>query len=184
MGQWNYMAWVRGRLLIMSMLLTGREVRGLRYQRGSLSGMSVKRIAGASAADVVTITAGTFIAFAFGADATARHHFRSDGTFDTQQNNQTAVQINASTDWIIPNSSAPGAYRVRHTAESGDTGGPWTPAASINTYVALSTNRIYKVVDTTTTLTTRSVDYTAEIDDGSVSQDSSAMTLTADREDF
>ena len=97
------------------------------------------------------------------------------------------MQINSGTDWIIPNGSAPGSYRVRHSAESGDTGGPWTPAGVINTFLALTSDRAYCVTDTTTGAGGQSVSYTIDIDDGSTIQDSSSalgMTLTADREDF
>ena len=139
------------------------------------------------AADVVTVTDDTNNAFNFMADATARHIWNSDGTLDEEDNLGTPVQINSGTDWIIPNGSAPGSYRIRHSAESGDTGGPWTPAGVINTFLALTSSRAYRVVDTTTGFGGQTVNYTIDIDDGVTIQDSSSalgMTLSADREDF
>ena len=131
----------------------------------------------------VTLTGDTNSAFAFGSNATAYHFFNNDGTTDEKDNSSANVQINASTDWIIPNSAAPGTYRIRHTSATGDTGA-FTPAGAINTYIALTTSRNYFVVDASPTAGGNSVTYTIEIDDGSVSQDTGSYTLTADREDF
>ncbi len=135
------------------------------------------------AADVVTLSGDVNAAFNFGANAVAYHFANSDGTFDEKDNTSPVIQINASTDWIIPNASAPGSYRIRHTSAVGDTA--WfVPAGAINVYIALTVIRGYRVTDTSPTLGGKSVTYTLEIDDGAVSQDTGSYTLTADREDF
>ena len=133
---------------------------------------------------VVTLSGDTNSAFNFGANAVAFHFVVNDGTFDEKDNTSANVQIHSATDWIIPNGSAPGSYRVRHTSESGDTGSPWVPAGTINVYLPLTVTRGYKVTDTTPTFGGKSVTYTLQIDDGVTSQDTGSYTLTADREDF
>ena len=139
----------------------------------------------AAGGPVVTVTADTNQAFNFGSDAIARHIWNSDGTLDERDNNNTAVQINADTDWVIPNAAAPGLYRIRHTSATGDTA-EFTAAGAINTYIALTSSRTYQVIDTTPTNDgTRSVDYNIQIDDGAGNLlDSALMTLQANREDF
>jgi hypothetical protein len=138
-----------------------------------------------SSGGTVTLTGDGNTAFAFGEDSNAYHIANSDGTFDEKDNNSSNTQIHSSTDWIIPNASAPGSYRIRHTTNTGDTGASWWfPAGLINTYLALTSNRTYRVRDNTVSAGGKSVTYTLEIDDGSVSQDTGSYTLTADREDF
>ena len=138
---------------------------------------------GASSA-VVTLSGDSNSAFNFGADANAYHFANPDGTFDERDNNNAAIQINVSTDWVIPNGAAPGSFRIRHTSAVGDTGSDWFPAGAINTYISLTVIRAYRVRDQSTFFGGNSVTYTLEIDDGSVSQDTGSYTLTADREDF
>lgn len=134
---------------------------------------------------VVTITNDTNEAFNFSADAVAQHIWNTDGTLDEKDNSNSPIQINASTDWIIPNDAASSSYRIRHTSATGDTGAPWVPAGAINTFIAISAARAYKVTDTTATIGGKSVTYAIEIDDGSgTALDSGSMILTADREDF
>lgn len=142
----------------------------------------VQNLAGGT---VVTITNDFNSAFRFGNDAIAYHHFNLDGTVDEQDNVSSAIQINASTDWIIPNGDASSSYRVRHVSATGDTGTPWVPAGAINTWLSFSTNRSYRVTDTTVTAGGQSVVYGVEIDDGGgTALDTGTMTLDADREDF
>jgi hypothetical protein len=148
-----------------------------------MGGASGAAAASVGAGGVVTLTNDTNSAFNFGSDAHAEHFFNADGTVDERDNFGVNTQINSGTDWVIPNSAAPGSYRIRHTSAVGDTGA-FTPAGVLNTYIALTSNRIYRVTDTTTVFGGQSVTYGIEIDDGSVSQDTGSFTLTADREDF
>ena len=136
----------------------------------------------AGGGDVVTLTGDSNSAFNFGADATAYHYANSDGTFDERDNNSTPIQIHSSTDWIIPNGSAPGSYGIRYQNMTGDTGD--YVGSITTTYAALTANRYAAVRDTTTGFGGKSIDYDLEIDDGSVSQDTGAYSLDADREDF
>ena len=110
--------------------------------------------------------------------------WNQDGTKDFKDNTDASTQVNATTDWVIPNSAAPGSYRIRHTSATGDTA-DFTPAGTINSWLALTSNALYDVLDTTITATVKSVDFDIEIDDGGGTALSSASnTLTADREDF
>lgn len=139
----------------------------------------------ASAGAVVTITNDTNSAFNFGANAIAQHIWQTDGTLDEKDNTSPNVQINSSTDWIIPNSAADSSYRNRHTSATGDTGTPWVPAASINVWASMTSARGYQVTDTTVAFGGQSVTYVVEMDKGTgTALDSGTMTLTADREDF
>jgi len=52
-------------------------------------------------------------------NAIVRFTFNEDGTVDRTQEGSTA-QVDASTDWVIPNSAAPGDYEIRFTSLSGD----------------------------------------------------------------
>ena len=146
-----------------------------------LSGMSVKREVNSGSA-VVTLTNDSNTAFNFGADALAYHIAGADGKMYEKDNAVANQQINSGTDWIIPNASAPGTYRIRHTSVSGDTA-DFTPAGTINVYLALTAARNYLVTDTTTGTANKSCTYTLQIDDGTTSQDTGSFTLIADRED-
>jgi hypothetical protein len=148
-----------------------------------LSGMGVRRASWGGAE--ITVSADSFTAFNAGADAVAQMIWGTDGTRDEKQNSEASSQVFASTDWIIPNGAASGTYRIRHTSETGDTGAPWAPNSSINVYSSLSAAGTYAVTDTTATVTTRSVTFNIQIDDGAGNVLSQAsQTLTADREDF
>lgn len=52
-------------------------------------------------------------------NAIARFTFNQDGTVDRTQNGSTA-QVDSLTDWVIPNSAAPGDYEIRFTDLTGD----------------------------------------------------------------
>jgi hypothetical protein len=141
-------------------------------------------IAAASDVAVVTVTSDTNSAFSFGTAATAYHIWNTDGTRDEKDNSNAAIQILASTDWIIPNSAASSSYRIRHTSATGDTGN-FTPAGSINVWLSFSSQHLYSVVDNSPTAGGNSVTYNIQIDDGGgTALDSANQTLTADREDF
>jgi hypothetical protein len=132
--------------------------------------------------DVVTLSGGSNNAFKFGANALAYFWFNSDGTVDTQDNTSSPIQVNASTDWVIPNGSAPGSYRVKYSSLTGDTS--FFSGTVGATYTALTSSRYFYVFDTTTTAGGKSATCTAHIDDGTTEQDTGSYTMTADREDF
>lgn len=159
------------------------RVKSRFHQRGMLSGMGVRRASWAGSADV-TVSGDSFTAFNAGADAQAFMIWNQDGTRDEKANASASVQVFSSTDWVIPNSAAPGSYRIRHTSATGDTG-DFTPAAAINVYVSLTSNALYDVLDTTAIAASKSVTFNIQIDDGAGNVLSQAsQTLTADREDF
>lgn len=148
-----------------------------------LSGSSVKRSV-AAGEGTVTVTADSFLAFNSGEDAIAYMIWNQDGTRDEKNSTIASVQVFSSTDWVIPNAAAPGSHRIRHTSVTGDTG-DWTPAGAINVYLALSSNRLYSVTDTTIGFANKSVTFNIQIDDGAGNVlDQASQTLIADREDF
>ena len=147
-----------------------------------LSGMSVKRAILTPSA-VVTLSGHFNPSFSFGSNCYAYHIAGADGKFYQKDNSAAAIQVNTGSDWIIPNSAAPGSYRIRHTSATGDTA-DFTPAGTINNYLSLTSAATYELVDTTVGPTTKSITYTLEIDDGTTSQDTGSYSLTADREDF
>ena len=134
-------------------------------------------------AGTVTVTGRTNSAFNLGANAQATMIWNPDGTRDDKDNTSAAVQVLASTDWLIPNSGAPGSYRIRHTSATGDTGS-FTAAGAINTYISLTAARSYYVIDTTIIFGGKSVTFNIQIDDGTTLQSQASQTVTADREDF
>jgi hypothetical protein len=71
------------------------------------------------AGDVVTLSGEVVLAFSFNADATAEVFLNTDGTADSRINLGSLTQIDAATDWVIPNGSAPGLYQARYTNRSG-----------------------------------------------------------------
>ena len=136
--------------------------------------------AGGGGSGAVTLSGDTNSAFRFGADCYAYHYANSDGTFDEKDNTSSAIQINASTDWIIPNGDAPGTYRVKYSNMTGDTG---SYVGSISTvYAALTSSRYTAVVDTSVFAGGKSITKTLHIDDVTTEKDTGSYTLTADRE--
>lgn len=75
--------------------------------------------------------------------ATSAVRFNSDGTVD-QGVNGVFTQIDAATDWVIPNGAAPSNFEIRLTVSSGtapNTGG----SSAVNTWLALTTNRLWEL---------------------------------------
>jgi hypothetical protein len=68
---------------------------------------------------------------------TAFVRFNTNGTVDSLVDGVT-TQIDASTDWIIPNSAASGLYEIMAHQNSGDA---VTPSAALDTWLALSSSR-------------------------------------------
>ena len=81
--------------------------------------------------------------------ATAGVRVNSDGTIDKLVNT-TYTQIDATTDWVIPNTAADGDHEVRITAVTFNEGAGFDVEAEVeDTWIALSANRTWAVVDST-----------------------------------
>lgn len=110
-----------------------------------LATTGIQTITGGS--DVVTLSGEAFIT-AFDGDVLGPWDTRSgirintDGTIDkylgTLSGGYTYTQIDASTDWIIPNGSASSSYEVKLDVTSGT---PNFSSASTATWLAMSSNR-------------------------------------------
>lgn len=133
-------------------------------------------------AEVVTLSGETVSAFAFMSQATAECFFQASGIVQRRVNGGSLTQVDSGTDWIIPNGAAPGSYRCRHTGPSGDAFNFVT--AAVNVYSALTSQYEIQQIDNSPTAGGQSTTCTIEIDDGSVSQDTGAYNVNADREDF
>jgi hypothetical protein len=70
--------------------------------------------------------------------------FNADGTVEnTLADANSWVQIDAATDWIIPNESAPGTYEIRYTNRVGDI---FTSESTVeDAWGALSTGQTYRI---------------------------------------
>ena len=138
-----------------------------------------------SAGDVITLTGTTVFAFSFGSNATAQLFVNQDGTVDQRINNGSFTQIFASTDWVIPNGSAPGTYQTRYTNRTGDTLDAPTSALE-DTWRALSLgNFSLSLVDSTPLAGGQAANFDIEIRLGTGSAlASTSHGLDADREDF
>lgn len=120
----------------------------------SLSGLSVKRSVHVDSG-VVTLSGEIFIV-AFDGDVGGPWDTRSgirintDGTISkylgTVGGGYTYTQIDASTDWIIPNGSASSSYQVKLDVTSGT---PNWVSASTGTWIDMSVNRQWIVRRTT-----------------------------------
>lgn len=131
---------------------------------------------------LVTLTDASNSAFKFGSNATAYFYWNSDGTVDSKDNTSPNQQVHAGTDWVIPNSAAPGAYRGKRSALTGDTA--FFVASMGTSYAALTSNKYCYVYDSTVFSGGKSCTFTVHIDDGTTEQDTASYTLSADREDF
>ena len=106
------------------------------------------------------------------AGAIAGVRINADGTVDQNIDNQF-FQINADTDWIIPNAAANDSYQVRATVLSGS-----LSSGTVDEWLDLDDDRPFSVVATpgnTTTATIR-----IEIGIGGTAIVSADFTLTAD----
>jgi hypothetical protein len=140
--------------------------------------------AGVSSA-VVTVSGESISAFNFGATATAGVYFYTSSTYQgdvRKRANNAYTLIDNTTDWIRPETEAPGSYRIRYQSMTGDTG--FVTNSILATYDGIINGDYIYVVDNTIVFGGHSVTFTIEIDDGTTLQDSGSYTLTADREDF
>lgn len=92
---------------------------------------------------IVTVSGESILSASFGGTVTAGVRFSSSGIV-SKNVNSIYTQIDAATDWIIPNSAAPDDYQVRCTFTGATPSG-----AATNTWLALSTTREWLVTDTT-----------------------------------
>ena len=132
---------------------------------------------------VVTLSGQVISSFSFGSNALSAVIVDSTGIMQQQLNNGVPTQIDASTDWIIPNSAANSSYRVRYTNKTG-VAFTFNNIGAENVYAAISVDRQLEITDSNPTPGGVQATFTLEIDDGSVSQDTGAYILNAEREDF
>ena len=142
-----------------------------------------RRAQGGGASDTVTLSGENSIAFKFNANATAYLKVDNDGNMYKKANAAAYSQIDASTDWVRPTSSAPGSYRTMYDSATGDTS-YLTAWGTSGTYYALTSDREMSVYDDTSAGGGQSVTCDFHIDDGTTEQATASYTLTADREDF
>lgn len=86
----------------------------------------------------------------------------------------TWTQDDAATDWIIPNSAAPGSYEIRCTQNSGDTLDLGSDA--LNTWLALTSTRTWQLTNSING-TTETANLTIEIRLGTTVLDSCTIVL-------
>ena len=116
---------------------------------------------------VVTLSGETVVSTATQpADATAAISIESDGTVDRITSQGGTQQVDTATDWVIPNSEAPTSYDVRITnvvwQSSGDGESFDIEAASENTWIALTSDRVWQIKESSSS-GTKEVDFTVEI---------------------
>ena len=150
----------------------------------SFSQLPVGMCAILAPSEVVTLS-GEFIAsFSFGSNAQARVDIDEDGNMYRRLNGGAQQQIDSATDWLRPTTGAPGSYRVRYTNKTG-VAFTFNTIGSENVYANISpSGRSLEVTDANPAPGGVVATFDLEIDDGSVSQDSGAYSLSAEREDF
>jgi len=130
------------------------------------AGGSKVNLAGEGVSDIVTDPS----------DAAAGFRFNTDGTIDNRIGSIAVyTQVDALTDWIIPNLHATALYEVRYTGLTGDAF--TTEAAAADTWIALSAAREWRIA--ITAVEARSNSFTFEIRLGSGAVISSATYTVA-----
>jgi hypothetical protein len=138
---------------------------------------------GAPAA-VVTVSGELITHFTTGATATAGVRVNTDGTIDKLVG-AVYTQIDASTDWIIPNIEASSTYEVRITNVSWTQGSSFdTEASPAEVWISMAANREWSIVDATSTgLGAKSLTFDIEIRyDGGAVLDAGSFSMSADYE--
>lgn len=124
--------------------------------------------------ETVTVSGESVTGLKLSGTATAGIRVNADGTIDKNQNGIYS-QIDAATDWIIPNGSASSLYEVRVTSVTGSFS---NAAAAPNTWINLGSNREWNVIQVGEGSSTAS--FTLEIRyDGGAVLDSGTYFLTA-----
>lgn len=123
------------------------------------------------------------IAFNLNSDASAEIILRDDGTVDRGING-VFTQVDAATDWIIPNGDAPAAYQARYTNRTGSI--LTNASAAEDTYRAFSLGSYFtRNTDQTVAAGGLNSTFDLEIRDGAGPVlASGSYRLDADREDF
>lgn len=112
-----------------------------------------------NAAGLVTLSGETGISDAGSGPRHAGLRFNTDGTLDKLIGTSTFTQIDAATDWIIPNDQQEAIYEVRYVSFVGDEVFLLDPSGE-NTWVALSESRTWRITNTTgSTTETASCDF-------------------------
>jgi len=108
--------------------------------------------------------------------ADARVRFRSNGTVENWIGEGSGYgQIDAASDWVIPNNAAPGAYEVRATLQSGT-----LTEGTVGTWLALTSDRMWRVArDFSAGIGTNSAQILIEIRKDGVVLESGVYVLTA-----
>ena len=111
----------------------------------------------------------------------ARLRLLSTGTTDKRENT-TTTQIDASTDWIIPNGAAPDDYEVRYVSHTGQALNGSTNLTE-NNWAALTSNAIMTLTKALAGAESQSCSFTVEVRKGSSggALDSASYTLSIDR---
>lgn len=135
-------------------------------------------------APALTLSGGSYNAFNFGANARVDIKVDDDGNVYRRNNLGSYSQIAAGSDWIRPASSAPGAYEVRYTNATGDTGDLAGTVAE-DTWHPLTTSD-FAVWIVTTGVDSVSATFDIEIRNGNSggADESTSYTLSATREDI
>lgn len=129
----------------------------------------------AAAAGTVTVSGETIVGATSSGTARAGVIFRANGKV-AKTVNGTESQIDASTDWIIPNDEATSLYEVRYTGGTET----WTvKAANQDTWTDLSTDREWRVENNVGDITANIVTFEIRFNGGSV-LDSATYTCRAD----
>lgn len=139
-------------------------------------------ILGANA--VLALSGETVTSLTSGIAAIAEIQVKSDGTVFKDTSTTSPSQIDATTDWIIPNSaSGSKTYYIRYTSLVGDalTAAP----AAEDAWIAISGTMIYRLVDASAPAGGKTATFTIEISDNASGPAlvSASYTLTVDRED-
>ncbi len=162
----------------------GRNWGRRKFQRGIIiaSPMGVEAVA----AGDVTLSGESIFQFSSSPSdpQTAGVRFNSNGTVQKREG-ASYVQIDASTDWIIPNGDANSTYDVRITNVVWTSGSAFfVEAAAEDVWINLGSNREWSVQDNTGTAAgSKDVSFTVEIrKDGGAVLDSATYSLSAEWE--
>lgn len=134
--------------------------------------------------DVITLNGRSITASNFGADSDAWMRLAPDGKAYERKNAGSWVQIDAATDWIIPNGSAGVPYRGQHRNRTGDGFASGTTEPSNDVWNSLAANILWKVLDTDGGPDGKSITFDIRIDDGTTILADESYTIAANRENI
>lgn len=133
----------------------------------------------------LSLSGGTYQAYNFAADARLDIRVDDNGNMHRRSNSGSWVQIETSTGWCRPTTEAPGAYEVRYTNATGDTGDLTATSAEDTWYALSSGDWAIWIDDSTTAPGGNTATFDIEIRNGSSggADVSAQYTIGADRED-